>query len=279
MQLNNIDNSVNLSLIIATYQGISKLSNLLKSIIDSTKVPKEIIIVHTEEDDLNYLKKEYADLNIKLIVSKIKNQVYQRKHGFKYINYDYILQIDDDIIFERNAIQKLYENIIFSNKKIISANILNKDLLPADSRWVKTFNKFYLFRLLLFLLNNFKKVKGNSIIASGRVIPDIDKNPPQWLNSSLCFHKSCLIDYETIDHMGKSFYEDVFTSHNFYLKGYMLEKIYEAIIYHPNTEKMNLGNHLKTIKNQIKIVDHFSKSKIFFILDVIFFTIIFTFRF
>ena len=47
MQLNNIDNSVNLSLIIATYQGISKLSNLLKSIIDSTKVPKEIIIVHT----------------------------------------------------------------------------------------------------------------------------------------------------------------------------------------------------------------------------------------
>ena len=175
--------------------------------------------------------------------------------------------------------------IIFDNikndykNKIISANILTKNNLPADIRWVENYNKNFLFKFLIFFLNGFQAVNGNIVLKSGRPVPEILQTKKyQWLNSSLCFHRSSIEDYISFNIDGKSFYEDVYTSHNFFMRGYRLYKIKKAIITHPVTDKMNFILHCKTIKNQYRIVKDFKKSKILFLIDAFLFSIIFLIR-
>ena len=234
--------SANLSLVIASHQGKNILTNLFKSIIKGSVFPKEIIIVSTDSNDINILKKYKNELNIRHYVSDIKNQVQQRSMGFQKVKYDFILQLDDDVILKENTIKILYENISKKfSKRLIAATIYNNDSYPADIRWTSNYNKYALFRLVVFILNNFKKVYPNTILCSGRPIPEFSneiKNN-EWLNSCLCFHKSALKDYEVFNLKGKSFYEDIFTTHNFYKKGYKLDKIKEAIVIHPITHEMN----------------------------------------
>ena len=171
----------------------------------------------------------------------------------------------------------MYNNVIKNNYKIIlSANIKDKNNNAADIRWVKNYNKHYFFRILLFLLNGCKKIEANSIISSGRSIPDIGKTTNyQWLNSSLCFHRSAIKNYEYFKSLGKSFYEDVYTSHSFFKKGYVLKKIKNAHIIHPVTNKMDIIIFKKSLSNHYKIVKKFKKNLFFFMLDTIYFLLFF----
>tara|TARA_Y100001970_G_scaffold288571_1_gene416282 strand:- start:1065 stop:1916 length:852 start_codon:yes stop_codon:yes gene_type:complete len=275
------DNSIDLSLVVATHQGKNRLEKLIKSVLNSGVIPREIIIVGTNKEDIDNIKKYNDNLNIIFKVSKYKNQVYQRKIGLDLVSSNFILQLDDDIRMEKNSLSILYNEIKNKNfKRIIAGTLVNENHEPADIRWVNAYNKYYLIRLIIFLLNNFKKVKPNTLIFSGRPIPHInnEKSEIEWLNSSLCFHKDSLKDYSRYKSFGKSYYEDIFTSHNYYCKGYKLEKISEAILIHPNTKKFSLLDHIKSIKNQYIIVKTYSKSYIFFFLDILFFSLIFLIR-
>ena len=275
------DNYIDLSLVVATHQGKNRLEKLIKSVLNSTNIPREIIIVGTNQEDLDNIRKYNNDLNIIFKVSKNKNQVYQRKIALDLTSSNFILQLDDDIKIEKNTISILYNEIRNNNfKRIIAGKLVNENYEPADIRWVNAYNKYYLVRIIIFLLNNFKKVKPNTLIKSGRPIPHInnDKSEIEWLNSSLCFHRDSLKDYARYKSFGKSYYEDIFTSHNYFCKGYKLEKIHNAILVHPNTKKFSLFDHIKSIKNQYIIVKTYSKSKILFILDIIIFSFIFLIR-
>ena len=52
---------------------------------------------------------KYKKLNIKKIVSKIKNQKYQRDLAIKNVNTNIIAQCDDDLELEINYIKKKYK--------------------------------------------------------------------------------------------------------------------------------------------------------------------------
>ena len=275
------DNNIDLSLVVATHQGKNRLENLIKSVLNSSDIPREIIIVGTNQEDIGNIEKYNANLNIIFKISQHKNQVYQRKIGLDLASCNFILQLDDDIRLEKNTLSILYSEIKNKNsKRIIAGTLVNENYEPADIRWVTAYNKYYLIRLIVFLLNNFKKVRPNSLIYSGRPIPHInnDKSEIEWLNSSLCFHKDSLKDYCRYKSFGKSYYEDIYTSHNYFCKGYKLDKIKNAILIHPNTQKFSLFDHIKSIKNQNIIVKTFSKSYIFFFLDVVIFSFIFLVR-
>jgi len=272
---------INLSIVIASYNGDHIIQKLLNSILLNEYIPKEIIIVCFKEQYNKYLykcKKYNKKLNIIILKSNIKNQIAQRQIGLNKSTMDYILQLDDDIIIANNTLRLIYNELTKNHYKIIfSANLKTIDGNVADLRWKKIYNKNRLFRFTLFILNNFKKVKPYSIISSGKPIPGLNSQITsyEWLNSSLCFHKSALKDYEFFQNKGKAFYEDVYTSHIFYKKGYNLKKIINAVIYHPKTQKMNLLIFYKSIINQYKIVLKFKKNILLFIIDIMFFILIF----
>ncbi len=272
---------IDLSIIITTHQRPEILLNLIMSI-NNSKVPsKEIIIVGTAESDFSKLPKNLSFIKI---ISKVKNQIYQRNLGIKKARGKYLLQVDDDIIFDKKAINIMLQNIVNSNDKtIFSINLLNSYGQEANVRWTKIYNSKITFRIILYMLNGFKKIQPASIILSGRPIPNYlsvgDKNyeKNQWLNSCIILKKSSLKDYKNYYISGKSFYEDVITTHNFYLSNYKLIVLKNAKAYHPITSPMNFITHLKTLKSQFLIVKIFKKSYFLFLLDIIIFSFIFLF--
>ena len=88
---------VNVSIICASTNGKIKLPNLVRSISQGSYIPKELIIVGTSLSDkqllLKYLNK---NINFKFLVSKKKNQIFQRNIAKKVSKYDLILQTDDE---------------------------------------------------------------------------------------------------------------------------------------------------------------------------------------
>ena len=81
------------------------LAKALEAIYKQTILPQQLIIVLTEKENFTVPKK----INTKVIYSKIKNQVYQRKIGLNFLNknIEIILQLDDKIILEKNSIKFL----------------------------------------------------------------------------------------------------------------------------------------------------------------------------
>ena len=124
-------NYINLSLVIASHKGSKKLINLINSIIFGKSIPKEIIIVCSTDEYNKYifnLKKFKKTLNIIVLKSIIKNQIYQRQIGLAKARNDYILQLDDDLILDKNTIKLLYENVTRNHfKKIFCLNLIDKN--------------------------------------------------------------------------------------------------------------------------------------------------------
>ena len=97
------------------------LEQTLNAIYKQTILPKQLIIVLAEKEKINYLPK----LKTKVIYSKIKNQVHQRKLGLKFLDkkIDIILQLDDKIILEKNSIKFLLDEWRQADKNVAGIGI------------------------------------------------------------------------------------------------------------------------------------------------------------
>ena len=83
------------------------LEQTIKAIYKQSVLPEQLIIILAEKENINFSTK----IKTKVVYSKIKNQVYQRKLGLKFLNknIDIILQLDDRIILEKNSLKFLLE--------------------------------------------------------------------------------------------------------------------------------------------------------------------------
>lgn len=285
---------VPITIVCATHNGAKRLPKLLNSILKNTHLPEQIIICGTSLSDFKFINLlKYKKLNIKKIISKIKNQKYQRDLAIKSVTTNIIAQCDDDLELEINYLKKSYDHFKYkkNSKKIVSAAILFKNHNHQAIRWNNAFYSTKIYRIILFLLNVGSKLKYMSILSSGRIIPLLPKefliknkktkiiNNLQWVCSTIIYTKSAINDaFFYIPEEGKkSYFEDVFFSHSLYLKNYDLMIDRSIIAYHPITQKTDLDIYLKTIKSQLKIVNVFKKSKIMFYIDVFVFLIIFIF--
>ena len=281
-----------ISIVCATHNGQKKLPILINSIYDNICWPAEVIICGTKKSDFKFIKVSmFKNLNIKTIVSKIKNQKSQRDLAIKNTKSDIIAQCDDDLELDKNYLKKSFKH--FSNKKktkkIVSAAILFKNLKHQAIRWNNAYYSFKIYRFILLTFNYFKKLKFMSVLDSGRIIPLLPKDfltnnksqktlqNLQWVCSTIIYHKSAIQDaYNYLPAMGeKAYYEDVFFSYSLYKKKYNLMIDRSIIAYHPPTDKTDIGVYLKTVRSQKKIVKQFKKSFLLFYLDVALFTIIF----
>ena len=109
-----------LSVIIPT-SGDSDLNPTIFSLLKSTYAPSEIIIVSPKKIKI------YKNEVIKIVHCKVKGQVKQRLIGFKKSKYQYILQSDDDILYDKKCIENLVKVIKKKGlKSAVSPTILNK---------------------------------------------------------------------------------------------------------------------------------------------------------
>ena len=223
---------LNVSLVIASHKGKEKLPKLINSIKSNTFHPKEIIICGTNKNDINLIKKnDIKFLNIKFIVSKIKNQVIQRQTALKQISQEFILQLDDDITLESDFFKNLKIHINKNKKKFVTMSlVVIPNLNEQAYRWNLYFRSNLYFRFLLRFFNYGKKIKYMSILPSGRICPYLPKSfinkkyilkKLEWTNSLICYHKSALDYYKNTNNINlteKSFYEDVIFSQVCFIK-------------------------------------------------------------
>lgn len=117
-----------ISIIIPTL-GNFNVNNLKHQIIDNTEKVKFEIIFCIPKKNFSKLTKLLKYKNIKIIRSENFNQVHQRLEAIKYARYNYILQLDDDILLKKFFLTKIYKS---------SKNLGNKFCLSPIFRDITT---------------------------------------------------------------------------------------------------------------------------------------------
>jgi len=271
-----------LTIVCATHNGRYKLPGFIKSIEGNSLRPKEIIICGTSSNDLDDITEEQKNNNnIYFILSDISNQIIQRKAALKAVKTKYILQLDDDLILEKETIKNYSKHFIGpnTNNRVVSGFTIFPNGEHMSFRTSLKYHNSSLVRFYVFLINGFKKPKNMTILKSGRIFPYVFKsenNPaPNWLSSCIMYNKEVAKEYfeftENLDfeHKEKAYFEDVLFTHDLFTKGYNLFIEKKAKLIHPVTSESNLEEFLKVLFIQKKIISKTNGSYILFIIDIL----------
>jgi len=96
-----------ISVVIPTL-GNFNINNLKHQILNNTEKVKFEIIFCIPKKKYSKLIKFLKFKNIKIVKSNVHNQVHQRLNAIKYAKFDYILQLDDDIILDKLFLTRIY---------------------------------------------------------------------------------------------------------------------------------------------------------------------------
>ena len=188
------------SVVIPVFKRFKELKTTLKSIINQSYLPNEIIIVNnnTNRDEFNILKSYVIKLNhpslkITHLDSHINSGAVARNIGAKYSNTEIVAFIDSDVILDKNYAVNIIKKFESSDDIIaiqgVDVNLQNYYLSLKNS----FLNKFiYSFEYLFQTSSFFKKGKG-------RVMPSLavtHPNPPfnfdtesEWISTCAGFFK------------------------------------------------------------------------------------------
>jgi len=188
-----------ISVVIPTI-GEKILHKVIHRLLQGTTMPNEIVLVFPEE----YKNKasEYQNYkNTKIVISMIKGQVAQRILGFKIAHYEYVLQLDSDILVNKKTLSLLLEQYDSNKNMCLSPKIINKDFLKSNN------------------YNNYKKKYAGKITLWGSSIWFGKNNQPknnievEWLQGGCVLHiKKNLILENYYPYKGKAYGEDVIQS-------------------------------------------------------------------
>ncbi len=149
---------MNISVIIPCYNEEKYIENCLKSIINQTKKPDEVIVVDNNSKDnsikivKNYQKK-YSF--IKIVKEKKQGIAYSRNKGFNIAKGDILIKCDADTILPNKWIERTLE-VFSKNKNIIG---YSNHFYLYDSILLKRFKIFsYLYQ------GFFKKFSGYGVL-------------------------------------------------------------------------------------------------------------------
>jgi len=114
-----------ISIVIATLGGES-LSSTLDKLNSGTVIPDEILVC-IPSSEYNCSKFLFEDENIKIIPTPIRGQVAQRAYGFRRAQYEYVLQLDDDMSVDQYCLQRLVDAIdIHGTNASVSPALINE---------------------------------------------------------------------------------------------------------------------------------------------------------
>lgn len=100
--------SPRISVVIATLGGDS-LRTTIEHLNAGSVVPAEILVCIPEDNSLRV--SGYTNSNVKIVVTDCRGQVAQRVAGFRQVSHDLVLQMDDDVVVDRDCLAGLVEEI------------------------------------------------------------------------------------------------------------------------------------------------------------------------
>ena len=204
---------IDLTIVIPTV-GEKSIFECIKCIKNSSYQPKEVFLVIPNEYSQRISSLENNKDSIKIIKTNSKGQVLQKIKGFNKVSSKYMMQLDADILLEKNAIKILHKFMVEKNNKVAVAPLL----IPNNS------NKFkYKFNFFNFIKNYI--ISGSNNLKSG-IITDIGYNTwfeieeltrpsylVEWLpGGCILFSKEFSIDYNYYPFKNKAYCEDIIHS-------------------------------------------------------------------
>ena len=269
-----------LTIVCASHNGVNRIPLFLDSIQKNIVNPKEVIICGTHESDISSVSEELLiKNNVSFIVSEFANQIYQRNLALSKVNTAYILQLDDDLILDSNAIGNYCRHFSSpgSNKKVVCGfPLLPNGQHMSFNRVKKLYQSSKFIRLFFKIINGFEELRNMSILKSGRIFPlvlDGQENiEPEWLHSCLMFHKDAIgkkpSPSSENNNKGKGYYEDVFFTLSLRKKGFKLILDEDIRMTHPYTLSIKPRDYINTIYRQKKLLESTDGSYLLFYLDV-----------
>jgi len=151
---------MNISIIIPTRNRPTQILECLNHLSNQSLLPDEVLIVSSGDSIKHIINKFEKKLNINYIQSELASQIHQRNLGKENINRksDFVLFLDDDVLLEASAIQKIME--FWDTKDNKTAGIGFNLIYPNSD------SKPFLFNLYKLLY----KSKPGSITKSGMPI-------------------------------------------------------------------------------------------------------------
>ena len=201
-----------ISIVIPTI-GNRNLTDTLNSIYQSSLKAEEVILSIPQDTFLDKNKFNHFK-NLKIIKSRVKGQVAQRIEGFKVAKNDIVVQLDDDIILERECLKLMLAFIKKNNNSAVSAHFY--DIANRKSIYDKLNTKKYNF--LNYIMNGSKVGISGIITRSGfETYPNFncDKNviSSEWIPGGCVMHqKKNLVLSNFFSYTGKAYCEDLFHS-------------------------------------------------------------------
>ena len=136
-----MENYPNISVVIPNI-GEKSLIKVIKSLNSGFIKPLEIILV-IPTSRINNISDIKLDKNVRIIISEVASQVKQRIIGFKKAKSDLVLQLDADIIFQKETLFELYD-CMSNNKNKIAVGPYFQKSTTLKKNYIKTF-LFYFF--------------------------------------------------------------------------------------------------------------------------------------
>ena len=269
-----------LTIVCASHNGVNTIPLLLDSIQKNIANPKEVIICGTHESDISSVSEDLLSKNnVSFIVSDFANQIYQRNIALSKVNTTYILQLDDDLILDSNAIGNYCRHFSGprSNKRVVCGYpVLPNGQHMSFYRVKNLYQSSKFIRLFFKIMNGFEELRNMSILKSGRIFPlvldDQENIEPEWLHSCLMFHKDAIgkksITSSENNNGGKGYYEDVFFTLSLRKKGFKLILDEDIRMTHQYYSSIKPRDYINTIHRQKKILESTDGSYLLFYLDV-----------
>ena len=127
--------SNNISLYIAAYNAEKTIEKSIKSILQQTLKPKEIIVINDCSTDktLSLLK----NFNQIKVINNKKNYglAKSRNIALKYSKYDLLASIDSDVICKKNWLEKLFNTMVKKKADLIGGKLTEKYVKEPANHW------------------------------------------------------------------------------------------------------------------------------------------------
>ena len=150
------------SVVICTYNRRLYIKKCIEKILQNNLLPKKIIIVDQNNDNLTYdiakkalLNKNYNNF---IIIKNLKKGLTLSKNiALKYINQKYVFFLDDDIVINNFFFYNILKSMITTNAKAIAGVVVSKKKTKLNIFFHHLFN-YGPYRDNRYIFNNYKKM-------------------------------------------------------------------------------------------------------------------------
>lgn len=214
----NLQDKQSISVVIPTLGGES-LSATIEQLNLGTLIPSEILICIPEAEA--FRAKDLPFHNVTVIKTPFRGQVAQRIAGFQKAQGEFVLQLDDDMLLDKQCLEHLLNALAGGDEKAVVAPSMLSNL-SRESPYQKPSNSLML-NLYYWLLNGKYGYRPGSITQAGTNVgidlTTSEKNiiEVEWVAGGCLLHrKENLILENFYPFRGKAYSEDLF--HSYYLK-------------------------------------------------------------